>query len=560
MDNYEITTIGTISWVNGKIGKALSAGTASQTSNGVSINSNLTDILSENYSVAVWVKPLGDHVHYNGTILSSGDWNHTRWAFGLNQDNTKVDVLSNGYNIYIDCSVPINEWTHLCCVRTSDGFISLYKNGVYINHLYRSDHPLSDANNTTVGRETYANGYFSFNGNINDLRVYDHALSPREVKEISKGLVLHYTLSGSSGENIATNSADLTKWTKESGVTCTWDADKQMYKIQSTSTSSRWGIWQQVSCEPNTTYTFSVDGMKTDQDMYLSVGSSVSGGWPGNYTAFTNERKRLSHTWTTASDHTVIRMYLAMYPTTNGSKIAYYALPKLEKNSIATPWTPNSSDSEFTQMGFNDNIEYDVSGFCNNGTKLATLSYSSDTPKYNTSTYLNGTDNNVISVPFNNAINISSPFTINLWWKKTELGNDNYESLFGGPSGFEMDTRAGASSTLSLYMASTRGGSVYSPFNLNTWYMVTMASDQTNEYYYINGELVKTIEAKSMPSGNYFIGAWSNATSQNYKGYLSDFRIYSTCLSADDILELYNTPISLTSNGVLMTSGELTEA
>ena len=34
------------------------------------------------------------------------------------------------------------------------------------------------------------------NGKLNDVRIYDHSLSPKEVKEISKGLILHYKLDG----------------------------------------------------------------------------------------------------------------------------------------------------------------------------------------------------------------------------------------------------------------------------------------------------------------------------------------------------------------------------
>lgn len=399
-------------------------------------------------------------------------------------------------------------------------------------------------------------------GVINDVRIYkDEILSPKVIKEISKGLVCHYTLSGGGGDNLATNSADLTKWTKESGITCLWDSTKQMYKVQSTSTSSRWGIWQQVPCDPNTTYTFSVEGVKTDQNMFLSVGSMASGAWPGNYTAFTTERKRLSYTWTTGSDHTVIRMYLAIYPTAEGSKTGYYALPKLEKGSIATPWTPNPADPEYTKMGFDDGIEYDVSGYGHNGTKTGTITYDTDAPRYWTSSKFNRT-NSIIkaeSLP-------AETKTISVW-VKTTWSSSGYQMIF-----HDLNTKlaAGFSDTrLITYVGSGNGGAgsqiqTAGIYKANEWnHIIIVKTGDTTRDVYINGVLMTTYGANYWGGdlNEFNIGGRHMSGSYNayFDGLISDLRVYATALSADDILALYNTPISLTSNGTLLTQGEFTE-
>lgn len=51
---------------------------------------------------------------------------------------------------------------------------------------------------------THNNGRYLWTGSLCDVRIYNHALSSREAKELSKGLVLHYPLNrgGFGGDNI----------------------------------------------------------------------------------------------------------------------------------------------------------------------------------------------------------------------------------------------------------------------------------------------------------------------------------------------------------------------
>lgn len=417
---------------------------------------------------------------------------------------------------------------------------------------------------------------------MNDLRIYDNILSPKEVKELSKGLVLHYPLNrgGFGADNLMKNtevsSSNQTAISMTSSTEIVTEDGYLCYKVTNANTAGHfYGVG--VTLSANTTYTYSA-WIKCNQNVNLNFTSLGHFSVINNASTASDKTHEdvvaqriyrpssvIANKWTkisiTFTTNALDGSTFGVYPKYNlGATYELFIRDmKLELGDTPTPWLPNSADTLYQSMGLNNNIEYDVSGYQNNGSIIGALTYSSDTPRYMVSTYFNGGDN-AITVPFNSVISDATiPFTINLWFKKSELGTDNYESLFGGPSGFEMDTRSGNATSLSLYMALTRGGAVYSPFNLNEWYMVTMASDRTNEYYYVNGELSKTITAKSMPVGNYFIGAWQVYNKQNYKGLISDFRIYSTCLSADDILALYNAPTSIASNGTLLTQGEIVE-
>ena len=171
----------------GKIGKSY---TFSNDVSGLTIpDFNLAGL--EEYTMCAWVNPAGNHRNYNGAIISSGNWNSQAWSFGLSQDNSQIDVASNRYNQYIDYQVPLNTWTHILSVMKGN-VATVYVNGVLVGTRSSTGLLSSDASNTCIGRETYAGGYFSFNGKLNDVRVYDHALSPKEIKETAKAKVLHY--------------------------------------------------------------------------------------------------------------------------------------------------------------------------------------------------------------------------------------------------------------------------------------------------------------------------------------------------------------------------------
>jgi hypothetical protein len=92
-----------------------------------------------------------------------------------------------------------------------------------------------------------------------------------------------------------------------------------------------------------------------------------------------------------------------IYGHYNGNGTFYVRKPKLELSSQATLWTPNPSDIIYTNLGINNSLVYDISGYCNNGTEVGTFTYSIDTPKYRVSTNFSGSTS-CITVNENNVM------------------------------------------------------------------------------------------------------------------------------------------------------------
>ena len=476
-----------------------------------------------------------------GSGYSSGDAFH--W-----HDNGTNAIVNGSWSPSRERSI----WHHYCVV---------VKGGEYIKSYF--DGTLSKTITTNVNGG-HLNGNFwigetnAIEGAMNDVRIYDNCLSTEEVREISQALVVHYKLdnNGMGKENLYTGTLDFSgSW----GNSSAWSTSVDKYhgftvKYRNTI----WGgLFQNVTCMKGDIFTISFYAKVDSGGNILSVHRSSLGNVTtgltilnGNFSSSSNwvnstedgtEWKRY---WGTIRIDSADITYLQWRIENSVSdKNLYVAGFKMERGSVATNWTPATSDALYSTLGMDQTIVDDSSGYGYYGTAIGDFSYSKDTARYHCSASFDGNDDCIV-IPYNLACP-DNIFTCNFWFKKEALGSKSYETLFGGPSGFEMDTRAGSTTTLSLYMASTRGGDVFSPFDLNKWYMVTMVRNGTNELYYINGELKKTINAKSMPVGTYYIGAWNSQTQQNYCGLISDFRIYATALSATDIMKLYNTGISI---------------
>jgi len=90
-------------------------------------------------------------------------------------------------------------WTHLCATY-DNRTVKVYVNG----ELQYTTTTGSDVNFANMTRADLNSWYGAYKGQHyeNDVRFYNHALTAEEVKEIAKGLIVHYPLAGYPNSNI----------------------------------------------------------------------------------------------------------------------------------------------------------------------------------------------------------------------------------------------------------------------------------------------------------------------------------------------------------------------
>ena len=580
--DVDLITTATPTYKDGKLGKCLHTG-------GIKIPAAGTaKILNNNeLTIAFWVYVNADEGNTTDRELLFGNNDMTannNRKFSLFQYPTcndfhwswMNDEASKTYHTGVVKGVlPSYKWTHV---------IVVYKNptiNIYINGELKYSASGVVSNSSTFAYDTqmiYNSEYHMFN----DYRIYNNAISPKEIRILSQGLMCHYPLSGEgkspdnliSGGYQCTSTKDTFEQTGTVDFTLTSDDimnhrgdilcfSYYAYSMGDYTDNGNGASWAKTR--------FGIHGVF----VYKNTSDSIITLYPlaGNLEKGKNGG-RCFECFEVPTDikeiHTNLCFSIQTNPTYGYAKPAdtndstwYIKDVKLEWGTTPTPWCPNKYDSLYTMLGYDDNTIYDTSGFGHHGyiTSSSAPTIYNDSPRYNYCYKFNGSSN-YIGVP-NPIDSTATDFSIACWayftknithtiyTARTAVGVGVAVFFLGGVIRFDDEVH-----TEFDYLVTT-----------DCWHHICVTRNSTTKKLYIDGNLVSTKDEVGTLKGIGTKGTIegsedSDKGTADYNwtnGYLSDFRIYATALSDEDVKNLYDTPVSLTNTGILMTQGEFIE-
>ena len=472
-------------------------------------------------------------------------------------------------------AVSFDTWIHIALLWDYEAKkLSIYKDGIHYASTTTPD--FSDA----VIRSLCINypGVWSGNGpnttipfRANDIRVYNHCLSAKEVKEISKGLVTHYSFG---------QSPLFSKMLTENLQGITLNDGSTWVKLMHHNNPAA-NLFTTSNCKNNEAenlysklYLIETDANFKSTDGYYEY--LVKEKATSASTETTIRMKQTSNPATTSTITGVVIVDAGTAPTArliglkhNGSSAYMHngsswwcAVGAWNRYNGGIPGFLDTVTSGYLDFymridsgTYGNSKIYDVSGNKNDGTlNGTTTTIDSVSPRYSHSIHLkNSGDNITIPMPQLHT------FTYSFWFKRDRVSQSNREMLMTGWYGVSFELNP--NNTLTFKCACTSSHverNVVTSFvfsSTEVWYHVAFThTDGVGSKIYVNGNLEKTASFTDLidyTSSTARIGYYSS--SLYFLGQYSDFRIYGIELSADDIKELYNVSNSIDNKGNLLT-------
>lgn len=540
-------------------------------------NSYITfgNILNQDYSsfsISAWVNSTSTAIgNNNGIVYKRTTASSTDPGYRLNMPNGAFNLhIADGTNyVSLTAGSGYNDgkWHHVVGVVDRGNSLRIYVDGTLINSTACSlNTSIVSSVPLTIGA-LYSDGiYHSFNGNICDVRIYDHVLSIKEIRELTKCKILHYKMNTyqEPTNNIISTDFDVTLQSLSDGDTVSFynqlgdgaylgvaseithkNGMKSLKTIATVEGGSTGRIYKTKSILAGEIVTFSVDCYSTVPGSYIrfeynggdytwrSVNSSqhTGSGW---------ERLTLTYDQAATSNTTC---YYFCYPRPANQPV-YWKNFQLEKKSYATSFVNGSRIGKV----------YDCSGF-NHHSTLDTLS-----PQYDSST------SSYIFTP-TKKINLSasefvtpSEFSISFWMKsvtdaaKYVIGQST--SWFANGTGwFCGAANTAADMYFEVHNSTGRTCLQFNSGRTYDWSHFVGTYKNGVMKTYLNGVLKNSTSSAVVmdtPTNDFTIGAFPGHDVLN-GDMIRDVRIYASELSSNDVTELYQTSLCLDKNGNLYT-------
>lgn len=544
------------------------------------------------FSITMWVKPTTAPIGLflvRYVVGQTKQFNVHLTTGGMRFRDTGNSSLRT---VLFSNEVVANEWTHLAFVY-NHGSVFLYRNGLLDgSYLSPEDRTLNETlNEYRIGRIQSSTDDTFYTGLMNDFRIYDHAISARDVYEISKGLIVHHPL---STREILMNRCSNVTWNQLltngdfSNGTSGWSGytpntitqiSVENNELTVTKVGGTVGGYAYVNNVTfDTTHLYYVKAAVKALDVadhdthYATFGFSLTNGTVGGNTqiyiySLEYTTRSFVSSPVNAADRLVVR-------AGKGQTASPYSVKC--KNIMCVDLTlmfgaGNEPSKELCdEIFWDDWYPYDAgtvkslseriwdrSGFGYDGTVVNTstgrLSLSTNTPRYDMSTVFDGNSYISINSPTEEAKSAS-------FWIKWNGSVPNMVAFVDNKSRLAFGVYA--SGLICSVSTSTK---IFSKSGLSpdTWYHIVVVNEGDAPSYgtrtlYING-----VKQSMLSTTNYWshsditinIGGRSYVSSSYGKlnGQMSDFRMYATALKAEDVLDLYRTSASVDDCGNLHT-------
>ena len=532
-------------------------------------------------SVAIWIKC--DNVPSSQFL---DIWHIGTFRAELYKETTNASY-PNVWNGYSDSKfswfVPrleTGKWEHLVFVLDVDaGEYMAYRNGAPVS---QTPCRFTDDGTTYVGTSIQINDTNLTGVSYNDFRIYDHCLSKKEIKELSKGLVLHYDFEDGEIEETTNILAGKalgfgSRWETVTTYPVGYIAQARVLKrltadpyfgtastfLSNTDNPASWaGKYLTLSCWY---YRASSTDPKISVGLFGNNGSTT---YSGCSNVISTTDLNVVGKWAKAIIVLQVKPDMSAYTSItyiygcsggNASDTLYMADPQIEIKDHATPFVNGSRSTGKVY----DNSGYGYDGSATNDYAPTILSTSASGQHY---AKFNGNANTKV---FNASFpQFTKNLTFNVWCYQESASSPQSAQYIvsqgrdSTASGFNIISSSGTACVQGVF------GSVSSGTNIvGGWHMITGTYDGSMVKVYVDGVLKNSLSytsdltytyAPAFVVGKMAYGYTNTTTYFMFNGRIADVKVYSTALSADDVKAEYNRKAAIDRNGNLFT-GEIIE-